>query len=154
MKCRARIRIETRRRKGSGKEYEKVVNRCPHEHFFNLRDTVLEMKAQLEAEEVDGQRAREFESYVKTNGWTLRDDVTVCPGEIKVEIVARDEPVMGGSYAVLEIDYKCDHCGNTHFPSLPSDGESLSRLLEDAIIEKDDERTWHKQWPGDADSPV
>ncbi len=43
-----------------------------------------------------------------------------CQGKVTAEIVAEDEPYMGGSSASLEVIFKCDTCGHTYYPNLPT----------------------------------
>lgn len=52
-----------------------------------------------------------------------------CDGNIIATVAAVDEPYMGGTSAKLEIEYKCDKCGETFYNELPEDAESLSTVL-------------------------
>lgn len=47
--------------------------------------------------------------------------VVRCGGKIIADIRADNEPCMGGTYAVLVVDLKCELCGCTdHAPDLPN----------------------------------
>jgi hypothetical protein len=105
MTCNTRVLWQERKRRGSGAPYQKAV-RWYHSGFAP--------EAIPEAE---------------------RDQLVVCDGPVVATIAAVDEPDYGGTYAVLEIGYKCGKCGASVFPHLPQDAESLSRFVTDAIQE-------------------
>jgi len=44
-----------------------------------------------------------------------------CDGKISCEISAQDEPSWGGSYAKLDVLFKCDKCKGTIYPDLPNE---------------------------------
>lgn len=72
----------------------------------------------------------------------LRDGethVSVCDGDISVEVKAEDEPDWGGHYAVLSITYKCSKCGRAWFEELPNDGEELSEFLTTVLMNMSEE---------------
>jgi len=58
----------------------------------------------------------------------------VCGGNIIVTVEAIDEPQWGGTSASLEITYKCDNCGCTWYPELPTEfnfSEFLTKAFEE-----------------------
>ncbi len=103
MKCNTRVVWRDARRKGSGKPYRKAI-RWYHSGFPDATIPVEE-----------------------------RAVMEVCDGAIVATINARDEPEWGGSYATLEIAYKCHTCGASAFPHLPSNSEQISKLVTAAI---------------------
>jgi hypothetical protein len=62
------------------------------------------------------------------------DALEVCGGDIQASVLAVDEPYYGGSSASLEVNYRCDRCGQTKFDGLP-DAYSISDFLT-AVIAK------------------
>ena len=56
-----------------------------------------------------------------------------CDGNVSVNIRAIDEPEWGGSFANLEVEYKCEKCGNIHFEELPNSDIELSEFMQEAI---------------------
>lgn len=55
----------------------------------------------------------------------------ICSGRIIASIDATTEFMV---YPVLEIKYKCDHCGNTFYPNLPNEyniSEAFTRMIEE-----------------------
>jgi hypothetical protein len=116
MKCDAWVRVETKRRKGSGAEYTRVklvygkwrskaFSALPQETFWELNPIAEEKLEGLEE----------------------------CGGDIEAEVEAVDEPYFGGSSATLEINYKCVRCGNPCFFTLPNCRDTLSALLTRTI---------------------
>lgn len=73
---------------------------------------------------VGGARSKTFEELLDAPNTKL------CEGKISVSVDAEDEPYMGGSSAVLAINYKCYECGNAFYPQLPQTAEDLNKLLE------------------------
>jgi len=62
------------------------------------------------------------------------DEFERCDGNVKASInVHIDGGCSCCGYANLEVEYKCDKCGNTHFEELPRDEESLSELLTEHV---------------------
>lgn len=59
---------------------------------------------------------------------TLQEDR--CDGTIRVRVSAEDEPYMGGSSAVLEVELSCDKCGHSHYPSILDFNTWLNKILE------------------------
>jgi len=45
----------------------------------------------------------------------------VCDGDISIEILAEDEPYMGGTSAKLEVKYKCTKCSCNYYKDLPNE---------------------------------
>lgn len=58
----------------------------------------------------------------------------ICDGKIIADVEAVNEPDYGGSYAALNVTYKCNKCGQMSFPDLPNEF-TISEFLTD-IIEK------------------
>ncbi len=98
----------------------------------------------LEEKSTKGRKKRTVVSWWHTNLGPFKDHETkitalraqgymACPGEIKAEIRAVDEPYMGGCAAELEISYQCSSCGWQFYPQLPSTPEALSAFLTDRI---------------------
>lgn len=54
----------------------------------------------------------------------------VCSGDVFGEIVAVDEPYMGGTSAELEVNYHCTECTCNHYKDLPSK-YNISAFLND-----------------------
>ena len=61
-------------------------------------------------------------------------DAKPCGGNIIVTVEAVDEPYFGGTSSTLEITYKCDKCGCTWYPELPTE-YNLSKFLTKAFAE-------------------
>jgi hypothetical protein len=57
-----------------------------------------------------------------------------CDGRIVATVAAVDEPYFGGTSSILEVTYKCEACGNTHFPDLPTDGDAVSAALTAHVV--------------------
>ena len=98
MRCGAAILVEPKRRKGSGREYEKVK--------------LLTSGYWLRIFGSDRPEGR-VPTHLEGKPWVI------CDGEIEATVAAEDEPHFGGHSASLEVTYKCKKCGNTHFPELP-----------------------------------
>lgn len=61
------------------------------------------------------------------------DDVTECGGNITAEVSAEEEPVMGGMYSKLEVNYTCDKCCGSGYLDLPQEhniSEWLTKQIE------------------------
>src|SRR3972149_5403610 len=69
----------------------------------------------------------------------IENDMELCDGEIIVSIRAVDEPDWGGSYATLELSYKCNKCGNCCFPELPQTPEEISSFVQTAVLRLSEE---------------
>jgi hypothetical protein len=99
MKCRNHVLFETRKRRGSGKEYEypKVVHSWIH---------------------------KEFGSYTSTP-----EKMVECGGNLVATIKANEEPYMGGVSAVLEVTITCDRCNCFFYPEIPTTAEGISKFV-------------------------
>jgi hypothetical protein len=103
MKCGTRVLYRDARRRGNGAPYRKAV-RWYHSAFPETGIPDAE-KPLLE----------------------------ICDGKIIATVAAVNEPDWGGTYANLEIAYKCETCGAQHFDHLPSNSDQLSKFVTDAI---------------------
>lgn len=103
MKCETRVLYRPARHKGSGKPYQKAI-RWYHSAVESTQIPLIE-----------------------------QPDLVVCQGKIAATVRAYDEPDWGGSYATLEVAYKCDTCGASVFPHLPTTAEALSEFVTRAI---------------------
>lgn len=144
MRCGAAILVETRRRKGNGKEYQKITM-LTSRHWLRQDGTM---------------KGRGFDATTKT---VVPYPITlehlqgkpwvVCDGEIEVTVEARDEPTWGGTSAVLEVMATCKKCGNTHFPEIPGtlgSAESLSAFLTKHVADREDPwRTYDQEYGDD-----
>lgn len=79
------------------------------------------------------------ESWLR--GWKLTEDDLdkfegPCGGNIICTIDAKEEPYYGGCSAALDVEYKCDKCGQINFyPELPSYSSELSKFITKIIAE-------------------
>jgi hypothetical protein len=78
--------------------------------------------------ELSDELKKQFESLIPPKG------AKRCGGNIIVTVEAVNEPYFGGTSASLEITYKCDKCGCTWYPELPTEF-SISKFLTKAFQE-------------------
>jgi len=116
MKCGALVRYVERKRK---KKHGGFTTRLVVDRWISLWNQKVEEWS--------------FENIQRTHPDWRKEDFVECAGEIIATVEAVDEPDWGCSYASLEINYKCNKCGIQHFPELPHDSESLSKLVTEAI---------------------
>jgi hypothetical protein len=109
MKCGSYVVREERRRKGSAKPYIKTIFKANPYTRFIDPDMIIEPE------------------------WEI------CGGEIRANISAYDEPYYGGTSARLDVQYKCQECGETTFHELPRDDEGLSEFLTRIVADLSDE---------------
>jgi len=73
------------------------------------------------------------------------EDLVQCDGQVAVSVrVSIDGGCACCGSVELEVEYKCNKCGNTDFPELPNDKESLSDFLTGffAGMEEDHRFQW------------
>ena len=119
MKCNALIKVETRTRKGSGKEYEKVLLALtPKQAEWFFHD--------------DQRRLFLPKQFRDVNPETL----VVCGGKIDANVRAISDPDWGGA-AELEVNYKCLRCKIKLFEELdlPTDYNLSEWLTEQIALE-------------------
>ena len=58
--------------------------------------------------------------------------VDECGGKIESDISAINVPDYGGTYAELDVTFRCKRCGNTDYPNLPNQ-YSLSEFLTNVV---------------------
>lgn len=109
MRCHSLIVCDDRRRKGTGKQYQKM--RIVGNALF---------PGSLEVKAADCER------------------IELCQGRIIATIKAVDEPTWGGTYASLRLEYRCEKCSDSviaRWYGLPETDEDLSKLVT-SFIEK------------------
>lgn len=109
MKCDNLIADVEKKKRGKVKLVKKFFK-----PMHMLADSVCEW-----SELPDGFR-QHYEKQNSLNSPIPPEGAIPCGGNIKVTIEAVDEPEWGGTSASLEISYKCDKCGCTWYPELPS----------------------------------
>lgn len=107
---------------------------------------VLYVEARKKGSGEPYQRVKETVSWWGTSDMGIRNDAkapssldllqrgyNACHGTVQATVSAVDDPYWGGTSAQLEIDYKCDTCGQTFFPELPATAEDLSKFVTDMV---------------------
>lgn len=61
------------------------------------------------------------------------DNFSKCTGNVRIRVSAEDEPYFGGTSASLNIEYKCDHCGQTNYSGLPDNEHALNVWLNNIL---------------------
>lgn len=64
------------------------------------------------------------------------ENIETCDGRIVAEISCYDDPYMGGTTATMEVIFRCDRCGQTHFPELPIGVQGLNDWITKKIEEQ------------------
>ncbi len=64
---------------------------------------------------------------------------TLCGGHVVMsKLGAYDEPYYGGTSAVLEMQFKCERCGNTYFgQEVPTDADELRAFVTQVLDARD-----------------
>jgi hypothetical protein len=125
MICGNYVKFVTRRKKGSGEEYQAARDLRLFTHFQHEHDKML------------------------AEGWVICDGQVQC-----TEVRAVDEPDWGHSYAVLQVKFKCNKCGNTSYPELGDDGSTIAKLVTqalDAMSVKEREKLRNDWWQDQLD---
>ena len=119
MQCGNYVKFATRRRKGSGEEYQKATNVRSRAHFEYQHDEMI------------------------TQGFVICDGKVLCT---KVEAV--DTPDWGCSYAELRVEFKCSKCETTFFPELGDEGTDITKLVNLALdsIKPETRDIMRKMW--------
>jgi len=60
-------------------------------------------------------------------------NTVLCGGHITVTVSAQDEPDWGTIYARFDVEAKCDKCGNTAHPTVPSTSEAISVIITEWV---------------------
>jgi hypothetical protein len=100
MKCGHYVKWVTRRRKGSGKEYEKAGDVQSVIHQGHRHEELL------------------------AGGYVVCDGNIVC-----TKLEAEDEPYFGGCSSVMAVEYACDKCGISFAAELPEPIELVNEAL-------------------------
>lgn len=79
-------------------------------------------------------------------GW---DKLEVCGGTVTLEVVATEEPYMGGSDPKIEVNAKCTRCRAPYFPGayIATGGSKVEVLLSRALA------AYVEQWQNDPRRP-
>lgn len=96
--------------------------------FFKPMLMIYEIEMVYKWDELSDKFKTHFKSQIPPKG------ATPCGGNIIVTIEAVNEPDWGGTFAALEITYKCDKCGCQSYPELPTD-LNISKFLTKAFQE-------------------
>lgn len=114
MTCSAYVLYRERRKRGTGKPYQKVVRwfaRDVDVHEQVIKDDLARFGASV-------------------------TELIRCAGRIVATISAIEEPYFGGTSAEISIKYRCDTCGCDIFPELPRTAEFLSTFITDVINDR------------------
>jgi len=72
---------------------------------------------------------------------------TLCDGDVSVSVQTVNEPVYGGTSAVLEIEYFCNKCGNRDFRELPNSEGDLTTLVQGVLDNMTEEQRAERMVP-------
>lgn len=143
MKCRTRLLLEERRKKGDGRIYRTIARRATKRMFETL---LLEVKKadlllrvghdQGASEGRESWLGREnAKSWLETYGWVLDENVVICDGDIEVELDVVIEPY-GTIHAALEVVYVCQQCKTYHPAStigMPDSVKEVQAKLQEVL---------------------